>query len=67
MALTPIDNRRARISQILRDASEPVTATQIAKRLFITERTIYRDIAAMKACGSPIEGAAGMGYVMRRK
>lgn len=67
MALTPVDNRRARISQILRSANGPVTAIEIAKRLLVGERTIYRDIAAMKARGSPIEGAAGFGYMMRRK
>ena len=31
----------------------------------MTERTIYRDIADLKACGVPIDGEAGVGYLMR--
>ena len=42
-----------------------VTALRLAERLEVSERTIYRDIADLQASGVPIEGEAGVGYVMR--
>ncbi len=53
------------IIQILRSAGGPVTADQIAERLEVTSRTIYRDIVTLQASRVPIEGAAGIGYVLR--
>ncbi|MEM9106113.1 MAG: YafY family protein [Pseudomonadota bacterium] len=53
------------IIQILRQAEAPVTAQQIADRLEVTKRTIYRDIASLQASRLPIEGEAGVGYMMR--
>ncbi len=41
------------------------TAEFIAKRLQISVRTVYRDIADLQAQGVPIEGEAGVGYRMR--
>lgn len=43
-----------------------MTAAQLAERLEVSERTIYRDIADISASGVPVEGAAGVGYVMRQ-
>lgn len=54
------------IIQTLRAAAKPVTARALAERLEVTERTIYRDIATLQARRVPIEGAAGIGYVLRR-
>jgi predicted DNA-binding transcriptional regulator YafY len=54
------------IIQILRTASRPVTAAALAERLEVTVRTIYRDIAALQGSRVPIEGAPGLGYVLRR-
>lgn len=42
-----------------------VTAAMLAERLEVSERTIYRDIADLQSTGVPIDGAAGVGYVMR--
>jgi predicted DNA-binding transcriptional regulator YafY len=42
------------------------TATRLAEKLEVSERTIYRDIADLVASGVPIEGAAGVGYLLRR-
>lgn len=42
-----------------------VTAAKLAERLEVSERTIYRDIVDLQSTGVPIEGAAGVGYVMR--
>lgn len=53
------------IIQILRNAANPRTAQQIAEELEVTKRTVYRDIAALQAMQVPIEGEAGIGYVMR--
>jgi predicted DNA-binding transcriptional regulator YafY len=50
----------------LRAASRPVTAATLAERLEVTTRTIYRDIAALQARRVPIEGEAGVGYILRR-
>ena len=38
------------------------TAAQIASRLEVSERTVYRDIADLQHQGVPIEGEAGVGY-----
>ena len=54
------------IIQTLRAASQPLTAAALAAKLEVTVRTIYRDIAALQARRVPIEGAAGIGYVLRR-
>ncbi len=54
------------IIQTLRTAQAPVTAESLAKHLEVTVRTVYRDIATLQARRVPIEGAAGIGYVLRR-
>ena len=43
-----------------------VTAKTLAEHLEVSERTIYRDIQDLAASGVPIEGEAGVGYVLRR-
>lgn len=53
------------IIQTLRNARAPVAARQIAQALEVSKRTIYRDIVTLQATGVPIEGEAGLGYVMR--
>jgi len=45
--------------------SRVVTARRLAERLEVSERTIYRDIAALQASGVPIAGEAGVGYQLR--
>jgi predicted DNA-binding transcriptional regulator YafY len=59
-------NRMFEVIQVLRGARKPLTAQALAERLEVTKRTIYRDIAALQAMRIPIEGEAGIGYVMRR-
>ena len=41
------------------------TAAMLAERLEVSERTIYRDVADLQSTGVPIDGAAGVGYVLR--
>ena len=57
--------RMFEIIQLLRRAEQPRTAAQIAEILEVTPRTIYRDIASLQAMRVPIDGAAGVGYIMR--
>jgi predicted DNA-binding transcriptional regulator YafY len=54
------------IIQTLRVAKGPMTAATLAEKLEVTVRTVYRDIATLQARRVPIEGAAGIGYVLRR-
>lgn len=51
--------------QALRRRSRPVTAAVLADELGVSERTLYRDIAELTAQGAPIQGEAGIGYVLR--
>ena len=58
-------DRLFEIIQLLRSTSRPLTARRIAEDLETSSRTIYRDIAALQSMRVPIEGEAGVGYVMR--
>ena len=42
-----------------------VTAQKLGEWLEVSERTIYRDIADLQSTGVPIDGEAGVGYIMR--
>ena len=57
-------DRLFQILQFLR-GGRLVTAAQLAERLEVTPRTIYRDVAHLIQSGVPIEGEAGLGYLMR--
>jgi predicted DNA-binding transcriptional regulator YafY len=54
------------VIQALRSAQGPMTAAALAEQLEVTVRTVYRDVATLQARRVPIEGAAGIGYVLRR-
>lgn len=58
-------DRLFEIIQILRAATAPMTAAAIADRMELSRRTIYRHVATLQALRVPIEGAPGLGYVMR--
>ena len=49
----------------LRGHRRPVTATQLSQTLSVSLRTIYRDIGTLIELGAPIDGEAGIGYVLR--
>ena len=52
--------------QALRRRRRPVSRCRIGRRNSVfRERTIYRDIATLCGQGAPIEGEAGLGYVLR--
>ncbi len=58
-------DRLFQIVQLIR-SRRLTTAVQLSERLEISQRSVYRDIAALQAQGVPIEGEAGVGYRMRR-
>ena len=58
-------SRMFEIIHLLRAADGPLTAEAMAGTLEVTKRTVYRDIAALQAMRVPIDGEAGVGYVMR--
>lgn len=51
--------------QILRSHRFPVAGAHLAKQLGISLRTLYRDIADLQEQGANIDGAPGLGYVLR--
>lgn len=52
------------IIQILR-RRRLTTAQHLSRELEVSERTIYRDIADLVSSGVPIDGEAGVGYILR--
>lgn len=58
-------DRLFQIIQYLRNR-RLTTAKWLAEKLEVSERTIYRDIQDLMLTGVPIEGEAGVGYVLRR-
>ena len=58
-------DRLFQIIQFLR-TRRVTTASWLAERLEVSERTIYRDIKDLILSGVNIEGEAGVGYVVRR-
>jgi predicted DNA-binding transcriptional regulator YafY len=58
-------DRLLRLVQLLRRQRRPITAKQISESLEVARRTVYRDIADLQASQVPIEGAAGLGYVLK--
>ena len=57
-------DRLFQIIQILRRSSRPVTAAALADDLEISMRTVYRDVADLMGQRVPIEGEAGLGYLL---
>jgi len=57
-------DRLFEIIQILR-RQKLARARDLAEKLEVSERTIYRDIRDLMASGVPIDGEAGVGYILR--
>lgn len=53
--------------QSLRRRRRLVTAAELADEFGISVRTVYRDIAELAACGVPVVGEPGVGYLLRRE
>jgi len=57
-------DRLFEIIQVMRRKA-PVRARDLSEALEVSERTIYRDVQDLIASGVPIEGEAGVGYVLK--
>ena len=51
--------------QILRRHRRPVAGAVLAEELGVSPRTLYRDVVTLQGQGAPIEGEAGVGYVLK--
>ncbi len=61
-------NRTSRLFKLmdaLRGRRRPVSAARLAEELAVSVRTVYRDVQTLMVLGAPIEGAAGVGYLLR--
>lgn len=54
------------VIQALRGRRTALPARQLAEKLGVSLRTIYRDIADLQLSGVPIEGEAGVGYLLQK-
>lgn len=57
-------DRLFELVQLLR-RGRVITGAALARELQVSERTIYRDMQALVLAGVPVEGEAGVGYVLR--
>lgn len=62
--MRPAD-RLFRIIQLMRFTGRAMTAAEIAERMEVAPRTIYRDMQHLVASGAPIDGERGVGYLLR--
>ena len=60
------EERRARIEEILKNSTEPVTASYFAKKFSVSRQVIVGDIALMRAGGFKIT-ATPRGYVFDKE
>jgi predicted DNA-binding transcriptional regulator YafY len=58
-------DRLFELIQLLR-RGRVITALDLARELEVSERTIYRDVQALVLAGVPVEGEAGIGYILRQ-
>ena len=54
------------IIHALRGRRTALQARALAQTLGVSLRTVYRDVADLQLSGVPIEGEAGVGYVLRK-
>ncbi|ARN81345.1 helix-turn-helix transcriptional regulator [Methylocystis bryophila] len=58
-------HRLLRLIEVLRRHRRPVSGAKLAFELEVSLRSIYRDVATLRAQGADIEGEAGVGYILR--
>ncbi len=64
--MTMEQNRRLfAIMDALRRNRRAVSAASLAASLKVSVRTLYRDMQVLKDLGAPVEGEAGIGYILR--
>ena len=57
--------RLFKLMDALRGRRRAVAAAQLAEELAVSVRTVYRDVQTLISLGAPIDGEAGVGYVLR--
>ena len=57
--------RLFQLINLLKGRRTAITAEKLAGELRVSVRTLYRDIQALQLSGMPIEGEAGVGYLIR--
>lgn len=50
---------------VLRARRRPVTALELAEELCVSERSVYRDVETLRLLGAPLDGQAGVGFVLK--
>lgn len=60
-------DRLFRIVEYLKTRKRVVRASELAEKLEVSLRTIYRDIADLQISGIPIIGEAGVGYLLDKE
>ena len=60
----PKSDRLFRLMQLMRTLPQPVKAADLAGRLEVSRRTLYRDIEGLRVAGARIEGETGVGYTL---
>ena len=65
--LAPMDKteRLFAVMDALRRHRRPVTAAVLAEEQGVSVRTLYRDVQTLIGLGAPIDGEAGVGYMLR--
>ncbi|MBL8300816.1 MAG: YafY family transcriptional regulator [Rhodanobacteraceae bacterium] len=54
------------IIHTLRGRRTALPSRDLARTLGVSQRTIYRDVADLQRSGVPVEGEAGVGYLLRK-
>ncbi|MBV1702867.1 MAG: YafY family transcriptional regulator [Hyphomicrobiales bacterium] len=57
--------RLLELIQILRRYRRPVSGEKLSAELGVSIRSLYRDVATLRAQGATIEGEPGLGYMLR--
>jgi predicted DNA-binding transcriptional regulator YafY len=57
-------SRLFELINVLRVRRTPVTAEYLADKMGISQRSVYRDIEALRSLGAPLDGQAGIGYCL---
>ena len=57
--------RLFQLVNLLRGRRTAITAEQLSDVMEVSVRTIYRDIQALSLSGVPVDGEAGIGYILR--
>jgi predicted DNA-binding transcriptional regulator YafY len=61
--MAPRSERLLLLMQALRRRRQPVSAKTLAQETGVSIRSLYRDIATLRAMGAVIDGEAGVGYL----